>query len=160
MSELRADFTALEDAMAGINTTVPRYAMVSNVEEKLTGIYIDVSVYGDGDYPIVVSLYGSELDPDKISVKPFSGCGIRKIYAYGDYALVPFPIDLSSCNCTEQVWGYNLSSNYTQLAVVISPDDSWDAVDLIQLKVKKGGGTVSYATAIVAESWTKAVEEW
>ena len=138
MSELRADVTALEDAMAGINTTVPRYAMVSGMEEKLTGIYIDVSVYGAGDYPVIVSLYGNNLQNDTISFKPNSGCSIQEIYSYSDY---------------------NLSSSVTQMAIVVAPSESWDVVGLIQLKAV-GNATVSYAMATVGDSWAKAEEEW
>ena len=123
-------------------------------------------LYGAGDYPVVVSLYGNNLQNDAISIKPSSGCSIQKIYSYSDYGLSEdywvwnlSQEDWASCNCTIPVPEYILSSNVTQMTIVVAPSNSWDVVDLIQLKAV-GNATVSYALAIVGDSWAKVEEEW
>lgn len=159
---LKANFTALQaswssvnqtikDALAGINVTVPRYAMVSGMEEKLTGIYIDVSVYGVGSYPVLVSLYGQNLEEDIVSVKPSLGYIVAKEYAFYNYGLE------SSLSGNETV--YALGMNATRRDFVILPTDEWGSVNLVQMKAV-GEATLSYAFAVVGDSWAEAEEEW
>jgi hypothetical protein len=126
----------LADAMAGLNSAYPRYAMVSGMEEKLTGIYIDISVYGVGSYPILVSFYGQNLEEDTVSVKPRSGYIITKEYSF-----------------------YDLGMNATRRDFVILPTDGWESTNLVQMKAV-GEATLSYAFAVVGDSWAKAEEEW
>jgi len=138
---------AIEDAMVGINMTFPRYAVVSGMEEKLTGIYVDVTVFGTGDFPVVVSLYGDYLDEDEVIVRP-----------HMDYAIVadyPF-YDLVETTVGNETFYY---INRTRWDFVITPGDVWTMGDTIQLKVI-GDAPVSYAFAVVGDSWAKAEEEW
>lgn len=162
INKLRADFTALQaswvgvnqtikDAIEGVNVTMPRYAMVSGMEEKLTGIYIDVSVYGVGSYPVLVSLYGQNLEEDTVSVKSSSGYIIAKEYAFYNYGLD------STLSGNETV--YALGSNATRRDFVILPTSAWETVNLVQMKAV-GDAALSYAFAVVGDSWAKAEEEW
>jgi len=138
----------IADAIAGLNITIQRYAMVSGMEEKLSGIYIDISVYGAGSYPVLVSIYGQNLQNDTFAVKPNTGCLIAKRYWSYIYGL-------AGSNET----GYNLTMNAIRCDFVILPTDEWDTMNLIQMKAV-GGASVSYAVALVGESWVEAEEEW
>jgi hypothetical protein len=162
INTLKADFTALQiswgsvnqtigDTIKGVNVTMPRYAMVSGMEEKLTGIYVDVSVYGVGSYPVLVSLYGQNLEEDTVSVKPSSGYIIAKEYAFYNY-------DLDSSGAGNETV-YALGMNATRRDFVILPTDTWGSVNLVQMKAV-GEAALSYAFAVVGDSWAKAEEEW
>lgn len=140
ITELQSEWVdvnqTIQDAIESVNVTMPRYAMVSGMEEKYSGIYIDVSVYGAGDYPVLVSLYGSKLQNDTVSVKPSTGC-----VKVGEYFF------------------YDLEGNATRRDFVMRPTVEWKSTNLIQMKAV-GNATLSYAFAVVGDSWAEAEEEW
>ena len=152
----------IEEAVSGLNfTAMPRYAMVSNMAEKLTGIYIDVSVYGKGSYPVLITLYGENLEDAEVSVKG-SECDIAVAYLYGDYELesVVAPVFIVSHNLTLDMTNYNLTFTGTKLVNVVMSGEAWDGLDLIEMKVTGEDVVVCFAAAAVGESWAEMEEEW
>lgn len=95
---------------------LPAYAEITGV----TGNYIRVAVHGEGNYPVIVTIYGSDLEVGKISVTP-----TKTIYT------------IAKEYCT----GVTLS-------VVVVPESNWLASDTIEIGtgILNSVGMVDYST--------------
>jgi hypothetical protein len=151
MNKLKADFTTLQsswsDALAGINITIPRYAMVSSMTEDddaETGhpnIIMSIDVYGAGVYPVVVTFYGEDIG-NSILLHP----------RYCDYTIKSALVSVfdASDNSTEVI----------QLVAFVMPDENgWDSVDTINLGIDLvDGASIDCAVAVVGCSWREPGE--
>lgn len=95
---------------------LPAYAEITGV----TGNYIRVAIHGEGNYPVIVTIYGSDLEVGKVSVTP-----TKTIYT------------IAKEYCT----GVTLS-------VVVVPESNWLASDTIEIGtgILNSVGMVDYST--------------
>lgn len=113
----------LEDSVSSMSSIL-RYAMVSD----LGADYLIAEVFGAGNYPVVLTLYGNALEADDVKVYP------------------PIPgHEITACS----IGATYLSSSNATLTVVVEPDSAWLDEDAIMLQILEGD--IDYATAIVAE---------
>lgn len=105
------------DVIANLNSLV----RIGTVE--LTGSFLKVGVNGEGDYPVVFTLYGS---------------GFQKGY-------------LLSNRDNAKVSKEYLYSNGEVLIVIVEPVGRWQGIDIIELKLNnlvEAGGIAKYASAV------------
>lgn len=149
---------------------VPKFALVTEIGRK----YIEVSTYGAGDYPVVVTLYGTGLNIDEVVS---TDDDVVDELLYGTYTLtsasgntlsvssgtftsnVPLPIEpmpnshqheVTISGLTVSGASYTLTFNGTMLVVVVEPDKEWEASDTFELDIRDMSGEVYYATAVVS----------
>jgi len=80
---LKTDLVTLRTQINNLNTSnIPKYAMVTELGRK----YIEVTTYGAGDYPVIVTLYGEGLKVNEVDVEDDD---IVDEYLYGKYSLIP-----------------------------------------------------------------------
>ena len=99
-----ATIAAIQSTLTNLEASVLRYAWVSRIEDG----YVDVTLSGDGDYGVMVTLYGVE---DATAEARFPAT-----YSVGQ--------------------SYAISGNIT--AVVVEPIAEWQTGDIIELKVTTG----------------------
>lgn len=167
---LKANFTAIqaswagvnqtiEDAMAAINITIPRYAMVSSMYKgTITGyigdVFTDVTVYGGGNYPIVVTFYGDSLGNSTLWL-PWNPHYTANLLQVSNYTCVSGTSQVDVGNGTTiSVPNYHCSSNVVQSVVFISPKvGGWEPIDVINLRLVPNGAKIEYAAAVIGSSW-------
>lgn len=99
------------------------YARVTDVQPGVDSNIAWITVHGSGDFPVIVSFYGSNLtDTGTIVFAPYSSCTLTHQYLYGT----------------------------TMLASVIEPATTWLDNGVIMVMVTKG--TIDYATAVIGGS--------
>lgn len=193
ITALDAEITKLKTSMTGISqdveetlasfqpTTIPHYAIVNTIDEKKSATYISVSVFGAGDYPILLSIYGSDLQDATITRNPDNDCFLADKFSYGTFTLIcedatitipaktftSSPADPAAHTHTVAVNGIEFvvqdiddSFDATQVVVVVQPEDEWKAEDSFQIKVTGGDAEVNYASAVAGASWEKTTEGW
>ena len=165
--------TKIAAAIAEMKTAIaksllPRAAIATDFGRRS----IKIEVYGIGDYPVVVNLYGNNLKMGEIDIDD-ENSSISEEFLSGDYTLVATPqtINVSSSTITSGaavpvdpnphthnvlISGltigdsiYSLVFNGKLLSVIIEPDTSWKDVNLINLDIRDISGTLFYVTANV-----------
>jgi len=119
----------LDDLEGGVDWSLNTTVAVTRLE----GEYIDVKVNLNGEYPVVVVLYGEGLDPAELD------------WRYNIYDI-------------EKTWVFNYTGD-TILTVVIEHDDGWEAGDLIELKITNEG-IVNYAVAYIGLGQKEGGASW
>lgn len=112
--------------------SIPRYAMVVRVEEESGIEYIDATVYGSGVFPVIVTLYGEEID----DVAP------RYPFAY----------------TINRLWSLNFTEGNMMLVAVVEPVGEWTMGDIIELRA--GEGDVFYAVASTGKGESEGETGW
>ena len=115
ITDIKARLDALELAIAEWPTFTGGYPIVTRVQDN----YVDVTITEAGDYPLVLSLLGDELEAADVEAR-------------------------HSWSTVAGIWASN-----TTLFVVIEPVDSWEIDDIIELKITAGTvsyATVSIGT--------------
>lgn len=175
MNKLKADFTALqdswgsvnqtiEDAVAGINITIPRYVMVSQMVKwagpqfpaMIGDVLTNIEVYGQGKYPVAVTFYGSGLNDAEVYWPSGAGYYLDTSVVF-EYACsngtTSIIVGNETDNQTIPIPTYNCIPNGIELIAFVIPADGWKMADVIQLGVDLKGGSIDYATATTAGTW-------
>ena len=167
IDELSLKVQTLESAISSLEAKIaPRYAWVSAVGRDTVQVIVSAS----GNYPVVVTFYGSNIDSTGIKVpagvtmyrisdrleyggyyldaEPF---GVSNIYTY----TVPVTVTDGTATMTGTVTIVNRDAAYvvaqtaTQSVVVVEPVNTiWAAGDVITLDIT-GSGNIDYVTASV-----------
>jgi hypothetical protein len=155
----------IDEAVAGINTTLPRYAMVSMMTKyegtKLQwygDVFTNVEVHGQGAYPVVVTFYGSGLNNATLYWPSGSGYDVCTSFVFNyncNVGATDVHVGNESISCVPEA---------VELIAFVVPHTGWGSRDLIQLGLDPGLGSVSYVTAAVGGTWltpvTPAPGEW
>lgn len=115
ITALETSFAELQALVNSFSFDIPRYAVVGDFGET----YLNISTYGEGDYPVIVTFYGLNLLPGEIRA-----------------------VDLAPYAIMGEV------SNNTTLTMFIEPDVAWLTSDDIILVVNDITGSVDYVTAL------------
>ena len=118
ISTIQGQIASLQSAIDSLPTTLSRYAYVTSLGTK----YLGISVTGSGDYPVVVTIYGTALALAEIREVDLVGYDIIYEMAYAENRI---------------------------LTLFIEPDASWGATDTITLVIDEITGGIDYATASV-----------
>lgn len=94
--------------------------------------YIDIKITGEGNYPVIVHLFGTGLVAGQIT-KGTADFIIKEEFLYGDYT---DPTVLASYNGT-------------QLVLVLEPTVAWAASSSVSLDIRAVIGDIYYASAYV-----------
>lgn len=153
------------------NASVPKYAFVNNMGRR----YIEVTVYGAGNYPVVISLYGTGLKTKEIEVDVADDeiAAVTDEQIIGNYTLAPITTPVTTAPVTVTSGAaiptdpiphthsvvipgvtingitYNLVFNGTLLVLVVEPDTAWKNGDTFSLDIRDISGSVILATANV-----------
>ena len=94
--------------------------------------YIDIKITGEGNYPVIVHLFGTGLVTGQVA-KGTADFLIKEEYLYGEY-LDPTVLT---------------SFTGTQLVLVLEPTVSWPASSTVSLDIRPVIGDIYYASAYV-----------
>lgn len=147
------------------NPEAPKYVMVTAIRKKSC----DITVYGEGDFSIAVTFYGSDMITGVVEPDDDDVAEIADEYINGTYALNVLPDIVSwsgvtglpvqdgviplpnSHTHTVTVNGkmYTLTFNSTSLTVIVSPVKPWTNGQVVRLDVSDLL-MIEYATASIA----------
>lgn len=177
-ASIGSKLTTIDTAINSMKTsTLPKYAMVSDLTKR----YVEVKVYGVGDYPVIITLLGEGLAAGILDVDKDATYSIEAEYLYGTYTattsagttvltiptksysseLIPsdpapnaheHEVTVSGLTVSVPNTDLTLAFSGTMLVIVIEPDDKWKAEDEISLDLGDLTGTVYYASASIGAS--------
>lgn len=157
------------------NTSVPKYAMITAMGRR----YIEITVYGAGNYPVVVYIHGTNLKTGEIEVEEIDDeiAVVTDEQLTGNYSLVPTITPITSAPVTVTSGeaipndpsappaahkhsvivpgviingiSYQLVFNGNLLVLIIEPDTSWKNGDTFLLDIRDISGSIIFATANV-----------
>lgn len=167
IDELSLEVQTIESAVSGLESRIaPRYAWVSAIGRDT----VQVTVSASGNYPVVITFYGSNIMSAGIKV-PANVTMYRVLsrLEYGGYYLSTEPFEVNDIytysvpvtvtDGTTTMTGtvtivnrdaaYIVAQNATQVVVVVEPVNTiWAAGDVITLDIT-GSGNIDYVTASV-----------
>lgn len=116
INALKTEITALKNDVATPDERTA-YAAISGKR------YVEVVISGAGNYPVVLSLYGTGLEYDKAK------------------AGTTFSIS------TEYLYGVGTDGRGTMLVLILEPTETWSATQSVQVDIRGIIGDVYYASA-------------
>jgi len=161
-----AELEASEGSENAGTLNIPQYALVTGISHR----YIAVTVYGTGDFPVLVYLYGEDLEATNV---PGSEDWVVEAVEYREYDVVDVflygqSIEIGSeLSETGGVIGDPPPNEHTHemeiptlfqndvgtlLVVVVQPDDEWTNGYEFELDIEgidDNNGWVDYATASI-----------
>ena len=157
LTALGVAIDALKTQVASYGGGAPKYALVNSIGRR----YIGINVYGVGDYPIAVTIFGTGLSLNQTDTG--SNANISDEYIFGSWVTTVGTIQTTIPAQTVTIGGQpvvipaqivnipttTLTFNGTMLVVVVTPGKAWIANDSFEIDTRYVSGTIYSATANV-----------